>query len=170
MAVSETSLDMIVCACGCGTRLTRLDSRGRPRRFCYGHHQRLQVPASIEERFMRRVFPEPNSGCWLWTGAPTRGGYGHFWNGESVERPGLKPNRINVSAHRWSYQHFVGAIPDGLFVLHHCDTPSCVRPSHLFVGTQRDNVQDCIRKGRRAKSYPNRRRRERTSESRNFVT
>jgi len=53
-----------------------------------------------------------------------------------------------IRAHRWAYETFVGPIPDGLGVCHHCDTPSCVRPDHLFVGTQKDNVRDCISKGR----------------------
>lgn len=47
------------------------------------------------------------------------------------------------------YEHLVGEIPDGMKVLHHCDNPWCVYPKHLFIGTQADNVADCITKGRR---------------------
>ena len=50
--------------------------------------------------------------------------------------------------HRFSYQHFVGPIPDGMHVLHKCDVTSCCNPEHLFLGTASDNVQDMVRKGR----------------------
>lgn len=94
------------------------------------------------ERAMAKVEPEPNTGCWLWTGATTGG-----------ERPGsygqLRLDRRMVLAHRAMYEAFVGAIPDGMHVLHRCDTPLCVNPAHLFVGTQRDNMRDRDAKHRR---------------------
>jgi hypothetical protein len=55
---------------------------------------------------------------------------------------------IVIHAHRFSYERYKTAIPRGLFVLHRCDVPSCVNPSHLFVGAAKDNVRDCIKKGR----------------------
>jgi HNH endonuclease len=70
------------------------------------------VPAVVE----RLVEPEPTSGCWLWTGATTRGGYGTF--------------RRTV-AHRWMYQATVGAIPEGHDLHHRCHTTLCVNPGHL---------------------------------------
>jgi hypothetical protein len=53
-----------------------------------------------------------------------------------------------VPAHRWAYEHFIGPIPAGLFVCHHCDNPPCCEPSHLFLGTQQVNMTDKMAKGR----------------------
>lgn len=83
------------------------------------------------------------SGCWIWKGGQTKQGYGK-----------LKPN-TNLAVwpvHRYSWAVFNGPIPKGLHVCHNCpggDNPLCCNPDHLFVGTQRDNVHDCMNKGRR---------------------
>lgn len=82
----------------------------------------------------------PGARCWLWMGARING-YGR-----------LKINKQSKWAHRASYEHYVGAIPNGQLVLHHCDTPACINPEHLFLGTQKDNIADCCRKGRRGRS------------------
>jgi len=75
--------------------------------------------------------------CWLWTGSKFRDGYGQiFWNGK------------NWKTHRVAYRLYVGEIPDGMLVCHHCDTPHCVRPDHLFIGSPQDNSDDMVRKGR----------------------
>lgn len=89
------------------------------------------------ERFMAKVMPVPESGCWLWTAACMPNGYGTF----------RLPNR-NMLAHRVAFELFKGPLPDGLQVLHHCDVPCCVNPYHLFAGTQNDNVKDMIGKNR----------------------
>lgn len=83
--------------------------------------------------------------CWLWTGSTRKKGYGY------ISFKG-KP----ISAHRFSWIFFKGKIPrligyHGNCVLHKCDTPSCVNPEHLFLGTMGDNVRDMFAKGRSTK-------------------
>lgn len=87
------------------------------------------------ERFWRSV--RKSEGCWEWLGELDKQGYGRFW---ACNRRCL--------AHRYSYAANNGD-PAGLLVLHRCDNPKCVRPEHLFLGTQKDNIQDCVRKGRK---------------------
>lgn len=97
------------------------------------------------------------SGCWEWVGTRNNDGYGTFWNGERYPgRNGKRGGPVMVLAHRWAYAHFVDELPDGLCVLHRCDTPGCVNPEHLFLGTPADNVRDCTNKGRRNQARPNR--------------
>lgn len=81
---------------------------------------------------------EAASGCWLWQRAKTPDGYGQINSG-----------KIRILAHRAAYEAFVTPIPVGVKVLHECDVPACINPAHLFLGSQKDNVQDCITKGRR---------------------
>jgi len=79
----------------------------------------------------------PNGDCWEWTAAKHRQGYGLFsYNGKWV------------TAHRTSWELEHGKKPS-FNILHHCDNPSCVRSSHLFEGTQKDNMHDMISKGRK---------------------
>lgn len=73
-------------------------------------------------------------GCWEWKGHKERGGYGA--SGDAL-------------AHRQSFLRFIGDIPSGMIVMHRCDNPPCVRPSHLSIGTQGENLKDMDRKGRR---------------------
>jgi len=78
--------------------------------------------------------------CWIWT-ASKSGGYGTFWFQKKVRK-----------AHRVSWEIHKGSIPKDLRVLHQCDEPSCVNPSHLWLGTQEDNIHDMDRKGRGRKT------------------
>jgi hypothetical protein len=94
-----------------------------------------------DERFWAKV--QKTDGCWLWTAATNEKGYGVF----CVDK---KTNDIQL-AHRVSYRMHYGEIPDNLFVCHHCDNPTCCNPSHLFIGTPDDNMQDKVLKDRQTK-------------------
>ena len=94
-----------------------------------------------EHRFWQKV--DKTDGCWEWTGSKKRRGYVEFF-----------ADGKTCLAHRWSYEAHNGPIPPGLFVCHKCDNPCCVRPDHLFVGTAKDNMQDCSKKGRLAPPHP----------------
>lgn len=80
------------------------------------------------------------TGCWEWAGKRNSYNYGILYLG------GKK-----VGAHRYFYGLHKGIIPKKMFVLHKCDNPPCVNPEHLFLGTQRDNMQDMAQKGRSCK-------------------
>ena len=108
-------------------------------------HDVFCVPENeIRLRFNAKWMPEPNSGCWIWTGSLSNSGYARL---SSFHSSAL--NRRFVKAHRVAWILFRGEIPGGLCVLHKCDTPSCVNPNHLFLGTRGDNTADMDRKNRR---------------------
>lgn len=117
-----------VCMCGC-KQLTRWGGR-----YLRGHNNKPS--GTLGERFWAQVCKTET--CWLWTGG-TNEGYGVIYPGERHKR---------ILAHRLSYEWHYGLIPAGLCVCHHCDTPLCVRPDHLFAGTRQDNNFDCYQKGR----------------------
>lgn len=98
---------------------------------------RSTLSASLGDRFWPKVVQ--GEGCWLWRGTKQTGpdGYGR-----------MKVNGRYVSAHRVSWYLSYGEHPKDLNVLHACDTPACVRPSHLFLGTLADNNRDMVMKGR----------------------
>jgi hypothetical protein len=110
---------------------------GRGHVYCNRHCQNQDKFRPPEVRFWEKV--EKGDGCWLWTAATNQQGYGRF----SVDRVGTL-----WLAHHFAWVLAYGDIPDGLWVLHHCDTPACVRPDHLWLGTVTDNVRDMIAKGR----------------------
>lgn len=97
----------------------------------------LKPVLTPQERFEQSISRVPESGCWIWTAALNRGGYGK-----------VKVDGKDNTAHRWSWVLHNGPIPNGLNVCHICDVRACVNPAHLWLGTHKDNNDDKIRKGR----------------------
>lgn len=120
------------------------------RRLC-GHHyyssrhgwttkRHFKRTDSLAERFERHVERDPNSGCWLWAGTVSGGGptgYGTITFDKTIYK-----------AHRLSVILSGREIPAGKFVCHACDTPLCVNPAHLWIGSHADNMADMAAKGR----------------------
>ena len=91
----------------------------------------------VIERFKSKIIPVTETGCWLWSGAVNSRGY-----------PFIKIDGSTVRAHRFSYENYVGDIPDGEIIRHKCDVSICVNPSHLCTGTNADNSNDMKVRGR----------------------
>jgi len=120
--------------------------------YCQKHYKRVKKygspdpqkysQESLETRFWRFVNKKSESECWEWQGQILSSGYGRISLGaKSLGSEG---------AHRVSWKLFNKAdIPDGMFVMHKCDNPSCVNPHHLSIGTPKENTQDMIAKGRK---------------------
>lgn len=96
----------------------------------------------VQQRFWKRAKRSTErsyggSPCWEWQEAINYKSYGQFrFNGRTIR------------ANRVAWVLTFGAIPDGLHVLHHCDNPLCINPKHLFLGTNQQNVDDRVAKGR----------------------
>jgi len=89
------------------------------------------------ERIMSNIKIDNILGCWNWIGTKASHGYGLLRYNDKTQR-----------AHRVSYKTFVGPIENNLYVLHKCDNKLCINPSHLFLGSQQDNIDDMHKKGR----------------------
>jgi len=101
----------------------------------------------LKSRILNLISPEPNTGCWLWTAATHSTGLAYAVITISDGNGGRKQEY----AHRESYKLFKGPL-NGMSVLHKCDTPQCVNPDHLFLGTLSDNTKDMVRKKRQVNS------------------
>lgn len=99
----------------------------------YNHDHRPVY--SIEERLWAKT--QKSDTCWVWIGAHLISGYGH-----------MTINKKRVTVHRLSWEVHNGPIPIGMEILHRCDNPPCIRPDHLFIGTNQDNVDDMVSKKR----------------------
>lgn len=144
-----------LCECGCGQPApiakhsnTKLGhTKGQPLRFAHGHQSRVRPLRSLTDRFWEKVDRRGPDDCWEWTASRDKPGYGRLGTGRRSNK-----GNVETMAHRISYQIHHGPIPDNLLVLHKCDNPPCVNPKHLFLGTQLENVQDMIAKGRQKTS------------------
>ena len=123
----------------CGVSFSKKPGQGRQKycsKACYHEAKRVGWGEGI------RASVRIEGDCWIWTKSLNGLGYGRIGR----TRNGKPTWRL---AHRVSYEHFVGPIPKGMFVLHRCDTPPCVNPDHLFLGTHAENMHDMLTKGRR---------------------
>ncbi len=131
---------------GCDRVVTKHGGFG----YCSKHYQRFKKHGdpnradwkklegeNFEEKLKLNSIEDEN-GCWIWQGAQNKSGYG------SVNIGGGK----TAQAHRLAFKLWCGELPDEFFVCHHCDQPLCVNPNHLFLGTNQDNIDDKMYKGR----------------------
>lgn len=99
----------------------------------------MSLDYALIERFWKKVELIPEHPCWEWVASKDTNGYGQI---------GLTRLRKNITAHRLSWEIWSGASAGKMCVLHTCDNPGCVRPNHLFLGTQKDNANDRSKKKR----------------------
>jgi hypothetical protein len=141
-----------LCGCGCGskTKIATVNNpkrglfKGRPLRFVWGHASRTRT-RPVEHWFELYVYPDPNTGCFIWAG-PACGTYGHgACQFEGRRQP----------AHRVAWILERGAIPAGLEVMHKCRQSCCVNVDHLELGTHAENMREIFaRDGMPLGKYP----------------
>jgi hypothetical protein len=113
--------------------------------FCSRKCRDDNLSEPLEVRFHRNIGPTTDKGCILWVGTLSGAGYGVIFD----RRQSGKQRRYQ--AHRLAWTLEKGPIPEGLDTLHRCDNPPCVNIAHLFLGTNQDNIDDKVAKGRQTK-------------------
>ena len=96
----------------------------------------MKIDQTSKKRFAANIRKDNATGCWLWEGAKTRGGYGNFTvNGKSVR------------AHRWIWELINGPVPKGFDVHHVCGNRACMNPRHLRAVAHGENMREAARRG-----------------------
>jgi len=134
-----------LCRCDCGNEKVTLETSlyNGSIKSCGCHEykgKKIYDKENLNELMKEKIESSISineKGCWIWNKSKHRQGYGN-----------LNYKKIPSLAHRVSWMVYVGEIPNGIKVCHRCDIPSCVNPQHLFLGTQKDNVNDAVLKGK----------------------
>ena len=133
-----------LCICDCGNKKIVLSDSLRRNHTqscgCLRSIFRENYDEDVKKKLLSSIKINEN-GCWEWQKAKHRQGYGH-----------CPYKRKCLLAHRVSWMVFKGNLPDDILVCHHCDNPPCINPDHLFLGTDKDNTLDHIKKGKSKKS------------------
>ena len=122
--------------------------------YCDKHYRRMLKRGNVNnfgsrkvedgnavERFHKK-YEISESGCWIWKAGARPNGKGVLYPRHWTD------DKKSTGAHRFSFELMHGAIPNGMYVCHKCDTPMCVNPDHLFIGTHHENMNDMVRKKR----------------------
>ena len=123
--------------------------------FCELHYRRFRKtgdPLNFGSRSVikgkdeifrfHQKYEKQENGCWIWKGGTRANAKGTLYGRHALD------DGTGTSSHRFSYSRFNGEIPKGVYVCHKCDTPLCVNPEHLFLGTHEDNMRDMVSKKR----------------------